>query len=218
RLRLTAGPRAAGGSCVSRHVGRVVFVRGTTPGETITARLLEDPAEKADARFWRAETIDVLEAGVDRVPTIWPEAGVDGVGGAEWPTSPRRPRGRYAPGAMQDLFGRAGVPRILPDRARAGPPLLAVAAGGGAPGWGGPADPRAGSGGGDGTCRDRGGRCDRPLGRTRLGRADRPGTGPRLCRDPRELGRCGRRSAHGPRTGPAARGRHGARAGRGAPV
>ena len=83
-LTLTAGPPAAGGTFVSRHEGRVVFVRGTTPGETITARLLEDPAEKADARFWRAETIDVLEAGVDRVPTIWPEAGVDGVGGAEW--------------------------------------------------------------------------------------------------------------------------------------
>src|SRR5690625_728707 len=77
-LTLTAGPPAAGGTFVSRHEGRVVFVRGTTPGETITARLLEDPAEKADARFWRAETIDVLEAGVDRVPTIWPEAGVDG--------------------------------------------------------------------------------------------------------------------------------------------
>src|SRR5699024_6542309 len=83
-LSLTAVRPAAGGTFVARHEGRVVFVRGTAPGETVTARLLEDPREQADARFWRAETIDVLEAGVDRVPTVWPEAGVDGVGGAAW--------------------------------------------------------------------------------------------------------------------------------------
>ena len=83
-LTLTAGPPAAGGTFVARHEGRVVFVRGTAPGETVTARLLEDPREKADARFWRAEALDVLEAGPDRVPSVWEEAGVDGVGGAEW--------------------------------------------------------------------------------------------------------------------------------------
>src|SRR5699024_4569302 len=108
-LTLTAGPPAAGGTFVSRHEGRVVFVRGTTPGETITARLLEDPAEKADARFWRAETIDVLEAGVDRVPTIWPEAGVDGVGGAEWAHIALPAQRRIASEVMQELLRRAGV-------------------------------------------------------------------------------------------------------------
>ncbi|MGO3210114.1 MAG: TRAM domain-containing protein, partial [Brachybacterium sp.] len=47
-LTLTVGPPAAGGTFVARHEGRVVFVRGTTPGETVTARLLEDPEERAN--------------------------------------------------------------------------------------------------------------------------------------------------------------------------
>ena len=44
-LSLTAERPAAGGTFVARHEGRVVFVRGTAPGETVTARLLEDPAQ-----------------------------------------------------------------------------------------------------------------------------------------------------------------------------
>ncbi len=108
-LTLTAGPPAAGGTFVARHEGRVVFVRGTAPGETVTARLLEDPDEKPDARFWRAEALDVLEAGVDRVPTVWEEAGVDGVGGAEWAHIALPAQRRIASEVMQELLRRAGV-------------------------------------------------------------------------------------------------------------
>ncbi|AXK44988.1 class I SAM-dependent RNA methyltransferase [Brachybacterium saurashtrense] len=108
-LTLTAGPPAAGGTFVARHEGRVVFVRGTAPGETVTARLLEDPQEQASARFWRAEALDVLEAGVDRVPTVWDEAGVDGVGGAEWAHIALPAQRRIASEVMQDLLRRAGV-------------------------------------------------------------------------------------------------------------
>lgn len=108
-LTLTVGPPAAGGTFVARHEGRVVFVRGTTPGETVTARLLEDPREKRDARFWRAEALDVLEAGVDRVPTVWEDAGVDGVGGAEWAHIALPAQRRIASEVMQELLRRAGV-------------------------------------------------------------------------------------------------------------
>ena len=108
-LTVTAGPPAAGGTFVARHVGRVVFVRGTAPGETVTARLPEDPQAKADARFWRAEALDVLEAGVDRVPTVWEEAGVDGVGGAEWAHIALPAQRRIASEVMQELLRRAGV-------------------------------------------------------------------------------------------------------------
>jgi len=108
-LTLTVGPPAAGGTFVARHEGRVVFVRGTTPGETVTARLLEDPREQADARFWRAEALDVLEAGVDRVPSVWEEAGVDGVGGAEWAHIALPAQRRIASEVMQELLRRAGV-------------------------------------------------------------------------------------------------------------
>ena len=108
-LTLTAGPPAAGGTFVARHEGRVVFVRGTTPGETVTARLLEDPQEQASARFWRAEALDVLEAGPDRAPTVWEEAGIDGVGGAEWAHIALPAQRRIASEVMQELLRRAGV-------------------------------------------------------------------------------------------------------------
>lgn len=108
-LTLTAGNPAAGGTFVARHEGRVVFVRGTAPGETVTARLLEDPEQAAEARFWRAEAIDVLEAGVDRVPSVWEEAGIDGVGGAEWAHIALPAQRRIASEVMQELLQRAGV-------------------------------------------------------------------------------------------------------------
>lgn len=108
-LTLTVGPPAAGGTFVARHEGRVVFVRGAAPKETVTVRLLDDPESQASARYWRAEVVEVLEAGVDRVPTIWPEAGGDGVGGAEWAHIALPAQRRIASEVMQELLGRAGV-------------------------------------------------------------------------------------------------------------
>ena len=108
-LTLTAGAPATGGTFVARHEGRVVFVRGTAPGETVTVQLLDDPLEQTSARFWRAETVDVLEAGLDRVPTVWPEAGTDGVGGAEWAHIALPAQRRIATEVLQDLLRRARV-------------------------------------------------------------------------------------------------------------
>ena len=77
---LEVGPVAHGGHCVSRHEGRVVFVRHALPGERVEARLTE---AGQGARFWRADAVRVLEASPDRVPTPWPAAGPGGVGGGE---------------------------------------------------------------------------------------------------------------------------------------
>ena len=79
-IALEIGPVAHGGHCVARHEGRVVFVRHTLPGERVLARLTE---AEPDARFWRADAVEVLQASPDRVPSAWPEAGPGGVGGAE---------------------------------------------------------------------------------------------------------------------------------------
>lgn len=108
-LTLIVGPPAAGGTFVARHEGRVVFVRGAAPGETVTVRLLDDPRTSAHARFWRAETVEVLEPSVDRVPTVWPEAGTDGVGTAEWAHIALPAQRRIASEVMQDLMRRAKV-------------------------------------------------------------------------------------------------------------
>lgn len=50
--------------------GRVVFVRGAIPGETVAARVVDTRAES----FWRAEAIDILDPSPHRVDMICPAA------------------------------------------------------------------------------------------------------------------------------------------------
>lgn len=86
---LDVGPVAHGGHCVARHEGRVIFVRHAIPGEKVRVRLT-DAAD--DAKFWRADVIEVLEASPDRVEHFWHPAdsrrawghGHPPVGGAEF--------------------------------------------------------------------------------------------------------------------------------------
>ncbi|MCC2322954.1 class I SAM-dependent RNA methyltransferase [Cellulomonas xiejunii] len=79
-VELEIGPVAHGGHCVARHEGRVVFVRHTLPGERVRARLTDAGPE---AKFWRADAIEVLDPSPDRVPSAWPAAGPGGAGGGE---------------------------------------------------------------------------------------------------------------------------------------
>ncbi|MFC0675172.1 class I SAM-dependent RNA methyltransferase [Brachybacterium hainanense] len=108
-ITVTTTVPATGGTFVARHEGRVVFVRGSAPHETVTARVIDDPATLESARFWRAETIDVLEPSVDRVPSIWPEAGTDGVGGADWAHIALPAQRRIATDVLAELLQRAKV-------------------------------------------------------------------------------------------------------------
>lgn len=75
---------AHGGTAIARHDGRVVFVADAIPGERVRARV----SDATKASFWRAETVDVLNASPHRRTHIWPEADVsrdpvDRVGGAD---------------------------------------------------------------------------------------------------------------------------------------
>lgn len=79
-VRLEVGAPAHGGHCVARHDGRVVFVRHAIPGEVVDAVLTD---AEPDAKFWRGETVNVVEASPDRVESAWPAAGPGGVGGGE---------------------------------------------------------------------------------------------------------------------------------------
>src|SRR5512134_2597912 len=67
-LEVTVGPVAHGGHCVARHEGRVVFVRHGIPGEKVRVRLTESGP---DAKFWRGDVVEVLEASPDRVGHFW---------------------------------------------------------------------------------------------------------------------------------------------------
>jgi len=79
---------AHGGTFIARHEGRVVFVPDAIPGERVRVRIA-DPGSDADARrFWRAETLEVLEASPHRRAHVWAEADIsrapeDRVGGAD---------------------------------------------------------------------------------------------------------------------------------------
>lgn len=84
-LTLRLGSIAHGGHTVARHEGRVIFVRHGIPGELVKVRLTEHGPE---AKFWRADVIEVLEASEHRVEHFWPAADalkhIDPVGGAEF--------------------------------------------------------------------------------------------------------------------------------------
>lgn len=75
---------AHGGTFIARHEGRVVFVPDAVPGERVRARVTESSKKS----FWRAETLEVLDASPHRRPHVWAEADIsrapeDRVGGAD---------------------------------------------------------------------------------------------------------------------------------------
>lgn len=64
---------AHGGVFVARHEGRVVFVPDAIPGERVRVRVTDTSKNS----FWRAETIEVLDASPHRRPHVWRQADVD---------------------------------------------------------------------------------------------------------------------------------------------
>lgn len=80
-LVLDVGPVAHGGHCVARHEGRVVFVRHALPGERVRVHVTEGGE---DARFWRADAVEVLEPSAHRVVPRCPVAAPGGCGGCDF--------------------------------------------------------------------------------------------------------------------------------------
>ncbi|MGT2425331.1 class I SAM-dependent RNA methyltransferase [Amnibacterium kyonggiense] len=100
---------AHGGVAVAELDGRVVFVADAIPGERVLARITDDRHD----RFWRAETVRVLDPSPDRVPHVWAAASVDRApeqraGGAEFGhIAPARQRALKAE-VLRDALGRIG--------------------------------------------------------------------------------------------------------------
>ncbi|WP_309079969.1 TRAM domain-containing protein [Zhihengliuella sp.] len=95
-VELSVGAVAHGGHFVSRHEGRVVFVRHALPGERVRVRLTE---YDDDARFWRGDAVEVLEASPDRREHVWAPADALAAHGA----------GRLPAGGAE--FGHITLPR-----------------------------------------------------------------------------------------------------------
>ena len=77
---MTVGPVAHGGHCVTRHEGRVVFVRHALPGERVRVVVTEG---QGTSSYWRADAVEVLDASPDRVPPPCPWAGPGRCGGCD---------------------------------------------------------------------------------------------------------------------------------------
>lgn len=74
-MQLTVGELAHGGAAVARIDGRVVFVEGALPGETVEAEVTHKRKD-----FWRAQATSVLDAAQSRVdpPCPYFKAGCGG--------------------------------------------------------------------------------------------------------------------------------------------
>lgn len=108
-LELDVGPVAHGGHCVARHEGRVVFVRHALPGERVRARVTEGGE---DARFLRADAVEVLAASSQRVTPPCPYAHPGGCGGCDWQhAAPAYTRELKAAVVAEQLHRLAGLDR-----------------------------------------------------------------------------------------------------------
>jgi tRNA/tmRNA/rRNA uracil-C5-methylase (TrmA/RlmC/RlmD family) len=114
---------AHGGITVARLDGRVVFVSDAIPGERIAARITDD----SKPRFWRAETVRVLEPSPHRRPHPWAEAALDRdpaerAGGAEFGhIDPAHQRALKAQVLREALARFAGLERDTEVEALPGP-------------------------------------------------------------------------------------------------
>src|SRR5580698_7043052 len=78
-LELTVGEAAAGGSCVARAEGLVLFIRHALPGERVRAVITQVTAKLA-----RADAVEILDPSPDRVTPPCPHARPGGCGGCDW--------------------------------------------------------------------------------------------------------------------------------------
>ena len=70
---------AHGGAGVARIDGRVVFVAGALPGETVLVQITDD----SRAAWWRGHVLEVVVPSPDRTPVSCPAAAA---GAGCWPT------------------------------------------------------------------------------------------------------------------------------------
>jgi tRNA/tmRNA/rRNA uracil-C5-methylase (TrmA/RlmC/RlmD family) len=99
---LTVAGVGAGGVCVARDPdGRVVFVRGALPGETVRVSV-----ESSGSRFLRASVVEVLEPSPDRVEPPCPYFGR--CGGCDWQHASRELQLSLKTSLVREQMSRVG--------------------------------------------------------------------------------------------------------------
>lgn len=111
-LELTVDRLAVGGDGISREPeGRIVFVRGALPGDTVLASITSKGRD-----FWRAEVSEVVVASADRTAPTCPAVAL-GCGGCGWQHVSVSAQGRLKSAMVRDALVR---------QARLANPLVAV--------------------------------------------------------------------------------------------
>ena len=101
------GKVAHGGHCVTRHEGRVVFVRHALPGETVRVQITDG---SAGDRFLLGDAIEVLKASEHRVVPGCRFAGPGRCGGCDWQHAGLRYQRELKAAVVAEQFRRlAGV-------------------------------------------------------------------------------------------------------------
>ncbi|WGH84559.1 class I SAM-dependent RNA methyltransferase [Auritidibacter ignavus] len=119
-LTLEVGVMAHGGHCVARHEGRVVFVRHAIPGEVVRAVVTSGGAK---ARFWRADTVNVIRGSEFRRAHQWKladslrayQAGRQPIGGAEYGHITLEHQRRLKAQVFRDTLNRIGRLAVEPQ-------------------------------------------------------------------------------------------------------
>ena len=110
---------AVGGEAVAREPsGRVVFVAGAAPDETVAVELVEERSS-----FARGRVVEVIAASPDRVDPPCPEL-VAGCGGCDWQHLSLDAQRRLRLQLVTEVLARAGS--IADPVVEAGPDLAAT--------------------------------------------------------------------------------------------
>lgn len=100
-LELTVDRLAVGGDGIAREPdGRIVFVRGALPGDTVLASITSQGRD-----FWRAEVSEVVVASVDRTAPTCPAVAL-GCGGCGWQHVSAPAQGRLKSAMVRDALVR----------------------------------------------------------------------------------------------------------------
>lgn len=102
-LELEVGAPAAGGECVARCEGAVVFLAGALPGERVRAEVVD-----VRSRLLRARTVEVLDPSPDRIPDRRLAWEMPEVGGVEFAHTTLEASRRLKAAAASDQLARIG--------------------------------------------------------------------------------------------------------------
>ncbi len=110
-MELEIGGAGAGGVCVARHEGRVVFVRHALPGERVRALVTEDRG----GSFCRADAVDILAPAPERVAPPCPYAGPGRCGGCDWQHASGAAQRAMKAAVIRDQFARLAGLELGPE-------------------------------------------------------------------------------------------------------